>query len=436
MSHPKVLIVGTVPFNKNMTSRAFDAYFHEWEKENLAQFFSNTKKPIKGHCSKLYQITDQRLLKKRFSRNLKVEKIYNYEELNDHDENKSNEYENNLFKKLYSIGHNKTPLVFLLRGILWKRKYWCNQEFNNWIEEFKPECVFLSFSDDFFIPKIALYVAEKFDIPIISSIGDDYYFNDHFSLSPFYYIYRKIYKNIINRVFKHKGSAIYISDKIRDKYNKEFDLKGETIYLTSEIVRRQFKGINKEKPIISYFGNINLGRNYLLNDVATALGRINNKYILNVYSNETDKKIYSILKKNNNIKYNGRIPYSSVLEKINESDILVIVEGHSKKDILATKYSLSTKAADSLASGVNIFTYGSMECGIIEYMKNTDASVICTDKNELPIKMKELIDDQKFQKKLYDNAIQIYERNHKLSSSNKKFEDLVNKTIKEYKNVI
>ena len=29
---------------------------------------------------------------------------------------------------------------------------------NKWLDEFKPECVFLSFSDDYFIPQIALYV--------------------------------------------------------------------------------------------------------------------------------------------------------------------------------------------------------------------------------------------------------------------------------------
>ena len=53
--HPRVLIVGTVPYNTKSTSRAFDAYFHYWEKENIAQIFSNTKKPCKGHCETLFR---------------------------------------------------------------------------------------------------------------------------------------------------------------------------------------------------------------------------------------------------------------------------------------------------------------------------------------------------------------------------------------------
>jgi len=39
-----------------------------------------------------------------------------------------------------------------------------------------------------------------------------------------------------------------------------------------------------------------------------------------------------------------------------------------------SRYSLSTKAADALASGVAILTYGSQECGVIEYMQSTGAS--------------------------------------------------------------
>ena len=64
--HPKLLIVGTVPYNRQLSSRAFESYFKNWEKENLAQIFSNPKEPIKGHCGTLYQITDKRMLDRYF----------------------------------------------------------------------------------------------------------------------------------------------------------------------------------------------------------------------------------------------------------------------------------------------------------------------------------------------------------------------------------
>lgn len=79
--HPRVLIVGTVPYNTKSTSRAFDAYFHYWEKENLAQIFSNTKKPCKGHCETLFQVTDHRVLQRWMGKKVDTGVIYHYDEL-------------------------------------------------------------------------------------------------------------------------------------------------------------------------------------------------------------------------------------------------------------------------------------------------------------------------------------------------------------------
>ena len=110
---------------------------------------------------------------------------------------------------MYSIGKNKNSLVYLIRKFMWKKKYWCIQELNTWLEAFNIGCVFLNFSDDFFIPQIVLYVAEKFDIPIVSSISDDYYFNYNKTISFLYHIYKRQYRALIRKVFQHQGSAIY-----------------------------------------------------------------------------------------------------------------------------------------------------------------------------------------------------------------------------------
>ena len=78
---PKVLIVGTVPYNKATTARAFEAYFHGWDRACLAQIFSNSKQPVKGHCGKLFQITDKRMLQRVFDKDVRTGKEYVYEDL-------------------------------------------------------------------------------------------------------------------------------------------------------------------------------------------------------------------------------------------------------------------------------------------------------------------------------------------------------------------
>lgn len=433
--HPKVLIVGTVPYDIKESSRAFDAYFHYWEKENLAQIFSNSKEPSKGHCGTLFQITDKMILKRWIRKNDNVGRIFYYEKLKQ--QNQENHVDQSkTIEKAYMIGRKHTPLTHLLRGILWKKKYWCTPELNCWLDSFKPECVFLAFSDDYFISQIALYVANRYQIPIVSCIGDDYYFNKHISINPLYQIYKESYKYLIRKVFKNPGSAIYISDKIRDKYNTEFGLNGETVYLTSTIERKDFSSINKETPLITYFGNIRMGRNDSLCDIANVLGEINPNYKIEIYSNEKDNEYYEQLKNNPNVIYGGSIPYEYVKEKMKKSDITLIVEGFKKNDIELSRYSLSTKAADALASGAAILTYGSSECGIIEYMKSTEASVVCTKKDDLKNSIELLIKDIDLQKKNYEQQIEMTKKHHNIKQSCAISEKIIANAIQENKEVL
>lgn len=429
MTHPRLLIVGTVPYNTQSSSRAFDAYFHNWERENIAQIFSDSISPVKGHCGTLFQITDYRLLQRWKGKSIETGVIYNYDDLPDTNESAARIDERKNMEMAYRFGAKHSPLTHLLRAILWRKCLWCTHKLNKWLDDFNPEVVFLSFSDDFFISQIALYVAQRYNIPIVSSIGDDYIFNYRFSLNPLYNLYKYSYKRHITKVLGHQGSAIYICDKIRDKYNMEFGLDGETVYLSSSIRRKDFSYINIENPLITYFGNIRMGRNKALNDIGYALGRINPQYKLEVYSGEKDPAIYNIFKDNPNIVYGGTIPYEQVQYKMASSDITIIVEGFLAEDINWSRYSLSTKAADSLASGSMILSYGSQECGIIEYMQSTKASFVCTDRHQLEHVIRDMFINKSLQEQYYHQQIVITNKNHNLEKSCEVFESIVNRVL-------
>lgn len=431
MSHYRLLIVGTVPYNTKDSSRAFEAYFHNWKKENIAQIFSDPKTPIKGHCGTLFQITDYRLLQRWKGKRVNTGVIYNYADLPDSTESVERADESKKAGMAYRIGAKHSPFTHLLRAILWQKCLWCTSKLNDWLDDFKPECIFLSFSDDYFISQIAYYVAKRYNIPIVSSIGDDYIFNLHFSLNPIYLLYKLTYRKHIKKVLAHKGSAIYICDKIRDKYNSEFGLDGETVYLTSTTKRKEFSYINKEKPLITYFGNIRMGRNHSLNDIGYALGKINPNYKIEVYSGENDSSISKIFDNNPNVIYGGTIPYQQVQEKMANSDVTVIVEGFKTEDIDWSRYSLSTKAADALASGASILTYGSQECGIIEYMQSTQASFVCTSKEKLVETITRMFENQTLQKEYYDQAIFVTNEHHSLQKSCEVFENVVMRALKK-----
>lgn len=81
MNHPKLLIVGTTPYSTKDQSRSFDAFFHFWEKEKIAQIFCRPQSPVKGHCGTLFQITDYRMLQRWKGKKLETGKVYYYDEL-------------------------------------------------------------------------------------------------------------------------------------------------------------------------------------------------------------------------------------------------------------------------------------------------------------------------------------------------------------------
>ena len=429
---PRVLIVGTVPYNRKTTARAFDSYFHGWDENCVAQIFSNTKTPPKGHCGTLFQITDQRMLKKRFSRSIQTGRVFLREELPSEWVDSDLEVGSTLFSKLYQIGSASNAYTHIARGILWKEKFWHSKELDEWLDEFCPECVFLSFSNDYFISEIALYVARRFDIPIVSSIGDDYYFLDNDSANPFTKAYKRRYCRLIDEVFDHGGSAIYIGNKIRDLYNGHFGLDGETVYLVSEVSHREFREMDSTSAVVSYFGNVRMGRDASLCDVADALFEINPNLHLDVYSNESDGSRLRLLTSNPNISFHGSIPYDEVLRKTDDSDVVLVVEGHEKKDIDLSRYSLSTKAADSLLSGANVFAYGSRECGVIEYLDSLKCCTVCFEKNELVPSLKKLFEDKELQKSNYQESYSWGIRNHSMENSLKVFRRVVDKAIAGY----
>lgn len=428
--HPRVLIIGTNPYTASGTSRTFDAAFHFWEKENVSQIFTRNWVPQRGHCGELYQITDAQMLKRWLHKTRETGKIYRYEDLQEQSGIREVEDKASV-GRLYKLGAKHSPTVDLLRLLLWRKKYWCTDRLNEWLDRFKPEVIDYSFSNHVFMQQIVLYVAQRYDIPIVVGIGDDFYFNDYPSLSPAYHLYRRIFKRLTEKILFRKGSsATYCSDKIRDKYNEYFHLNGKAIYYNSNVKRRPFRTIDAADPRIVYFGSVGLGRYTALLDIAAALREIDPNYKLEVYSGDKDEHSLAELRQDPNIDFKGPVPYSEVVEKIAACDIYVIAEGFRDIDINFTRYSLSTKTSDSLASGCAILTYGPEEAGVVEYMRRSDASMVCTKREDLRGSIMRLMSDRDLQRKYYENAITVSDRNHRVESTTAVFGSVVDDVLR------
>ena len=426
--YPKVLIVMTAPFNNGGSCRTLDSYFHYWDKACVAQVYSRNCEPTKGHCSTFFRITDESLVKRWLGNRGGVGKVFEDKGLKESD-SLVDEYSSSASRLSYVIGAKHTPTIELLRGLLWRKRFWCTEEFINWLDNFKPDCIVYNFSNHIFTQGIALFIADRFDIPIIPIIGDDYYFNDRKSLSLAYHLFKNKFKKLTRQVMAHSHSAVYCSDKCMRKYGEFFHLGGAPIYISSSLSRREFRPVNKAGLKFLYCGSIKLGRNGALLDIAEALNEVDSSSKLEVYTGDLDDDLCKPLRDHPNIDFGGSVGYDKVVELIRECDVFVVAEGFRDSDLLFTRYSLSTKAADGLASGAAVLAYGPSDAGVIEYLEESGGAVVCTDKRDLVATIRRLLGDERYQKQLYDSAIGATVRNHTLESSTETFKRVVVDTL-------
>lgn len=80
--------------------------------------------------------------------------IFDDKDLSDDWDSNDLEVGNGTINALYKFGSKDSPLKYILRGILWKNKYWNTEKLNTWLDEFRPECVFLHFQMIILFPEL------------------------------------------------------------------------------------------------------------------------------------------------------------------------------------------------------------------------------------------------------------------------------------------
>ncbi len=74
--------------------------------------------------------------------------------------------------------------------------------------------------------------------------------------------------------------------------------------------------------------------------------------------------------------------------------------------------SISTKIADSLASGICLFAYGPDEIESIKYLKGNNAAVVATSNRELKKKLLDVLNDYKLREEVIKKAQDLANNNH------------------------
>ena len=393
MYYPRILIISNNCLSKSDSNgRTLGNFVSLWPKDSLAQFCIHDQDKDWDICSNFYVISDMQVVKAfLFGQKTDGRKTFSVDEIT----KKSN--------KIGQIKVSRTPLSMLLRNVAWTSMRWQNEIFKTWINNFRPEIIILQAGDLPAFYDIAVRIATERKLPLAIYNSEEYYFKDYCyfgentSFKFLYKIFHKKLKESVRNALKYATGSIYISEYLKELYDKEFGKRSITL-MTSATEEVNSSAISQEsslKQAIIYGGNLGIGRHEALIDIGNALQEIDSNLKIDIYGKCDDFKVIQKLNNSKGINYIGLVPYHELQEKIKCARLLVHVESMRPYYIRDIKYGFSTKIADSLASGVPFFVYASSELTSVQYLSKNQCAIIATDKEQLNKKLKDALYDTK-----------------------------------------
>lgn len=407
----RVLIIGHNVFDKRTAlGKTLLSFFSGWSPDRLAQLYFHSEVPTCRECQNYYRITDKEALKSFLNPFKKIGRKFKKEDIRT--DAVSSRTDSGITSKIYSFGRKRTPLIYILRNLIWVNMSRRKSGLLEWVKEFNPDVIFFAAGDYKFAYDITSYIAKLLNIPVVMYCSDDYYIN---RLNPDLRFSNVVYKHLMKSVFKtvsHTSHIITICDKMAKQYSKLFDVPITTVYTGYS----RICDINPDGERIAYLGNLGFSRYECLIDIGRVLKGIKKEdgtyWYLDVYSTENREHILKHLTSDNGIVFHGAVGQKQVEDIIDNSLLVVHTESFSEENIYKVKYSVSTKIADLLASGHCILAYGPNNIASIEYLAENNSACVINKKEDLKETVLQIIGNREKRQKYINNAHNLAMKNH------------------------
>lgn len=415
----RILVVSHNVFsNTQSMGKTLSGYFNGFDPDNLAQFYIHSQVPTTMICNHYFRITDKEAIQSIVG--VKVGKVFGK---NDIEPLRTSERtDSGVAASLYQKARKRTPAIYLTRNLWWKLSHWNSRHLREWLDNFNPECVFFASGDYAFMYEIARKIAVSRRIPLYVSCMDDYYIHNKNSGSFLGRFQHHLFMRSVRKTMACTTALYCICDKMSEDYTSLFQKRCITIHTPSTITHPL---VAEKKEKISYLGNVGLQRDKQLIAIGRSLKLLGlNPDHIDVYSTESRKEILDGMTEENGIEFHGAVGADEVLRIMGESMAVIHTESFDEIIRQSVRYSVSTKIADSLASGTCIFAYGPEEIASISYLEKEKAAICCTKPEELSQKLQDLILDTDLRNMTVQNALRLAKMNHEPSRTPERIRDV------------
>lgn len=390
----KILIISNSEWDDNNSfGNTFSNFFAGATDIEFANIYCRNGVPNTKLCERFLRIDDKQLIKHFFKRKSNPVRRM---------ENVRKDQVPNTANGVYSFAKRKRWAVFfLLRELLWSLSRYKNKDFIGFIEEFKPDIIFLPTYPFAYINKMALWIKKRYNLPMVSYISDDEFTLKRISFSPFFWIQRLIQRKYVVKTLKISEKVYCISKIQQDALKNDINVDSKVLtkfYPFSQTEFRFLKNGDKKNIDVLYAGNIGSGRWKSLIYLMDAVKKINSEgeYSL-CFKIFTASPVPKKLRKKagDNCSIEKPVDYERLKEIRESANIVVHAESCSYKDSLVVRQSFSTKIVDLFYSGKCIFAIGRKDVASIAHLIENNAAVVATNKNEVCDKLRLLLDEKK-----------------------------------------
>lgn len=401
----KVLIVSHNCFSTTQSmGKTFSSLFSCFGQDELMQLYLYPTLPNTNQCTNLFRITDRDILDSLLHRSNSCGRVIHPDEIN----SDNTLYEDSASTNAYRRTRKADLLARRGRDVMWALGNWRSEGLKEWLRAGKPDVVFYALGDATFSQSIAMWVAEFLNIPLVTYVCDEfYYYYQNLSNPIARAICIPLVKNI-KKTMEHSAHLVTICEEQGKAYQKTFGVSYTTV-MTGSSFSVGSLSIDEHAKQISYIGNLGLNRWKPMLEIAAVIDQINQERKENyrfVYYGTRNEHLDGY------IEFGGRLNPKQTQEVICRSKLLIHTESFEKEFRDRLRYSVSTKVADSLASGNCLFAYGSEELASFHYLKENACAFVCNCKTELHDMLMDALVNGESRHMVQTRATQVAKKNH------------------------
>ncbi len=428
-----ILVISRSPWrNDNSFGNTYSNIFDGMPDVNIANIFLADGKPdsVNSVVKKYYQISETAMVKSvlRPFGSGRVGEAMNDVTTESDAGSKSDDD-----GSIKSLNIKRLNIFYIFREIIWKFGKANLDGMMEFVNDFKPDIIFLPFYYAVYVDRIAWYIKKHISVPLVLEASIDIYSMNQISFDPFFWINRLFVRRAVRKTVALSEKLYVVSEKMKSDYEKMLGIDCGVLYkfTDSKWLSGRYPGVKDENAIsFLYTGNVGNRRWESLG----TLGEAVEKYGIGHLDVYTPTPLNSkMLKKMSSCTVHEPVSAKEVKALQGQADVLVHAESFNRKDMLAVRYSISTKVMDYISACRCILAIGPEDIASVNYLESNNLALICKSNDDIEKTVQRIKNDKSVISECAEHNFDFVSQMPDRESQQAKLKDDLQNIITQYK---